>query len=292
MPYNVKIILDSMSDEGARLTTFELTYPRMVHSEFMTHRAFGRNAASSRAIPVEQIIGMVQNDPAMPVYWGKNQKGMIAEQELTGKELEAAKAEWLRARDDAVYHARNLITNGVHKQIVNRLLEPWAWITVVCTATEYGNFFNLRCATNAQPEIRHFALLMLDLYANGKPQYLAAGEWHLPYVLPEEKILWTPRTLLNISVARCGRVSYVRQGDVREIVEDEAFHDRCRDNGHWSVFEHQAMALNNAEAQSGNLRGFAQYRKNFLTENFQSTSLQELLEANREDIAKAKNSGF
>jgi hypothetical protein len=65
-----KVIADSIADGCPRLITLQLRYPRFIHSEFMTHRAFSRNASSSRAIPVERLIQDVIDDPAMPVYWG------------------------------------------------------------------------------------------------------------------------------------------------------------------------------------------------------------------------------
>ena len=79
---DAKIILDSVGPNDARLTTFELTYPRMVHAELMTHRMFSRNSASSRAIPTEKLLARIEEDPVLPVWWGKNQSGMQAREEL------------------------------------------------------------------------------------------------------------------------------------------------------------------------------------------------------------------
>ena len=146
--YKTKIILDSVSPVGSRLTTFELTYPRFVHSEFMTHRMFSRNAASSRAIPVRKMIEAVRTDPVIPVYWGTSQSGMQAGDESSEKELSLKV--WLDARDRMAETAEilsglvrvNRHTGGwvsdeaedcppvitrlnLHKQIVNRILEPW-----------------------------------------------------------------------------------------------------------------------------------------------------------------------
>jgi thymidylate synthase ThyX len=286
MSYVAKIILDSLAPGGARLTTFELTYPRFVHSEFMTHRVFSRNAASSRAIPIAKIIEMVQKEPAMPVYWGKNQAGMQAAEELHYVDQRTAKKRWLKARDSAVYHAKHMIDLNVHKQIVNRLLEPWAWITVVCTATEYPNFFGLRCDSAAQPEIRRAAILALGAYMNSTPRELKQGEWHLPYVLDDERDLPIADQLC-ISVARCGRVSYVRQGELRDLQEDVAWHDRGRDARHWSPFEHQAQAGGSHmwNTWNGNFYGgWKQYRQMFADQSGKKTDLNVLWDACREEV--------
>src|ERR1044072_9346325 len=102
MAYSVRVLKDSISPVGARLTTMEVTLPRLVLAEFNTHRVFSRNSASSRAIPVEKMLKKIQEDPFIPVYWGKNQKGMQANEELTIEEQLLAQKEWLVARDYAV----------------------------------------------------------------------------------------------------------------------------------------------------------------------------------------------
>src|ERR1700693_1578480 len=112
MTVSAKIVADSVGQAGQRITTMQLRYPKFIHGEFMTHRVFSRNASSSRAIPVERLIQDVIDDPAMPVFWGKNQKGMQAKEELTGNDLYMAKREWLRARDQAVASARMLAFDG------------------------------------------------------------------------------------------------------------------------------------------------------------------------------------
>src|SRR4051812_45403688 len=113
----VKIIADSSGPNGHRITTMLLKYQRFIHSEFMTHRMLSKNAASSRAIPVAKIIDSVMTDPAMPVFWGKQQAGMQADQELSGEALEAVKTEWLKSRDSAVASVNNMLSHKLHKQI-------------------------------------------------------------------------------------------------------------------------------------------------------------------------------
>ncbi len=259
MTYAAKIIADSVNSNGVRLTTMEITYPRFVHCEFMTHRVFSRNAASSRAIPVAKMMQRVEEDPVWPVWWGKNQAGMQAEEELTAVEQSEAKAYWLDARDAALHHARRLVALGVHKQIVNRILEPWCWITVIVSATDWQNFFGLRCHPAAQPELRVIADKMFDLYLRSQPHHLEDGEWHIPYLEDRDQIVM--KDWLRVSTGRCARVSYLNHDGKRDPAADIALHDRlaAQTPGHWSPFEHVAQARSDI-VRARNFRGFLQYR--------------------------------
>lgn len=263
MAYSCKILEDSINPVGVRLTTFEITYPRMVLAELNTHRVFSRNAASSRAIPVQKLIDQVLQDPVLPVWWGKNQAGMSAREELTGAERDAAEAAWLKSRDDAVSNARALLDIGMHKQIVNRLLEPWMWVTNILTASEFSNFFALRCHPDAQPELKHIADMMAELYALHTPKQLMEGEWHMPLV-PDRAELKTAgydtAAILKIASGRAARVSYLTHDGKRDPQADIELHDRLLASGHMSPFEHCAMAKDNDNFY-GNFRGFCQYRK-------------------------------
>lgn len=155
------VIADSAHPEtGTRITTFELVYPRFIHSEFMTHRVFNRNASSSRAIPTTKFIEQVRNEPVMPSHWGKNQKGMQAEEELNPMEIADAAFAWQQAATSAAIYAEILRRGQVHKQIVNRILEPFTHIRVVVTSTSWANFYGLRDHKDAQPEIRELAQAM------------------------------------------------------------------------------------------------------------------------------------
>lgn len=242
MTIQAKIIADSISPEGIRLTTMQLRYPRFIHAEFMTHRTFSRNASSSRAIPVERMIEDLMRDPAMPVYWGANQKGMQAGEELSGPDLYDAKDYWLSAMNDSIKWAYAMIDAHLHKQIANRILEPWAHINVVVTATEWNNFFNLRAHKDAQPEIHALAFEMLNAMAGSQPRVLTSGEWHLPYVhepYTEQGIEAAKR----VSVARCARVSYLtHDGRETTVEEDLALYERLVGSEplHASPAEHQA----------------------------------------------------
>jgi thymidylate synthase ThyX len=285
--YSTRILKDTLAPCGKRLTTWELTYPRFVHAELMTHRLFSRNAASSRAIPIEKLIERVEQDPAMPVFWGKNQKGMQAEVEMSPLERAAAETSWLHARDLAVQQCRALADLGVHKQLANRIIEPWMFITVIVSATEYSNWFHLRDHPMAQPEISWVAKDMWTKYNEEKPTACEAGAWHLPLIgwedvrdaieqglAPEDGSGSEIATVMKkVSTGRCARVSYLTHEGKRDLAEDIKLHDRlCAgpatgNPGHWSPFEHVAMAL--AEpTRSGNFVGFAQYRKEFSSEHF------------------------
>jgi thymidylate synthase ThyX len=333
MAYKCEILADSVnSATGDRLTTFAITYPRFVHSELMTHRAFSRNSASSRAIPVAKMIENIKLDPVFPVFWGKNQKGMQAAEEMSAEEIEIAKKIWLEARDNAIESVNKLIGNtpvyengqtyknrfslrhlttgehvgnfndleevhsakervlfgmseadkelnypllsveelnkyelDTHKQIANRLLEPWMWITVIVSATSYGNFFNLRCHKDAQPEIKVIAEMMRDAYYNSTPRQLAVGEWHLPLLQPEDEGVEEDK-LVKVCVGRVARVSYLTHDGKRDLEADVTLHDRLLSAGHMSPFEHVAKASETSD-WFGNFKGFEQYRKTVPNEN-------------------------
>lgn len=284
MTITAKVLADSISPEGIRLTTFELRYPRFIHSEFLTHRTFSRNASSSRAIPVQRMIEDLRRDPAMPEFWGTNKPGMQAGAELTGTDLAHAKERWLGAMEDAIYHAQKLIDLGLHKQIANRILEPWAHINVVCTATDYANFFALRAHPDAQPEIRILAEAMMVAMGQSDPELLVPGDWHLPYIYAHGRghvkgDLSTPAALeiaKKLSVARCARVSYLtHDGRPTTVEEDLALYEKLLVSQplHASPAEHQATPdaqwnnmgggfdqWKNPELH-GNLKGWIQFRK-------------------------------
>lgn len=306
---NPKIILDSINPVGDRITTWILTYPRFFHSELLTHRTFSRNAASSRAIPVKKMIEEVKNNAAMPIFWGKNQSGMQAKEELDDivkdKEIfispvgnsvdptkllvtakHAAKHEWLAARDSAIKHAEKMLELGLHKQIANRILEPFMHMTVIVTATDFENCFALRAHPDAQPEFQDLAYKMLDMYQTSQPTKLQEGKWHIPFgdkfdnnriidIISKNTPLLTDPTALaaeidaykiKIATARCARVSYLNFEGKDDYVKDIELHDILSNSGHWSPFEHCAKALDKSE-RSGNFIGWKQYRKLFNNEN-------------------------
>ena len=215
-----KIIADSLSPQGHRITSYLLTYPRFIHSELMTHRMFSRNSASSRAIPFEKMVKMVEEDPFIPIAWQKDHKGMQGIEYLDFN-VPSCTGKWLRARSQAVRFARELNAHGVTKQLCNRLLEPFMWTTMLITGSKEGwdNFFELRCpqyqfSTNpnhvykswrelqkahnniadnslfnrlqtnkGQAEIHMMALAekIYDAMNESTPKQLKEGEWHIPF---------------------------------------------------------------------------------------------------------------
>lgn len=275
MSFSAKIILDSVNPyNGIRLVTSQLTYPRFIHAEFMTHRMFSRNAASSRAIPTKKMIEMVEQNPARPVYWGKNKRGMSAAKEIHGNDINEAKRHWILAKDLMVCSASRLNQLKVHKQITNRILEPWKWITVICSATQFSNFFALRDHEDAQPEIAHLARMWKDALDESVPEERL---WHIPYIQDDEKYL-TLDVLRKIGVARCARVSYLTHDGKRDVDADLRLYERLltgSGHGHWSPFEHVAQAIDRYEDRynfatgktdrrpiwCGNFQGWLQYRK-------------------------------
>lgn len=288
MTITAQIITDSISPAGKRLTTMQLRYPRFIHSEFMTHRVFSRNASSSRAIPVKKMIEDLRRDPAMPVFWGSNKPGMQAGEELIDMDLKRVKDVWLAGMEEAIETAEILMASGLHKQIANRILEPWAHINVVVSATEWQNFFALRDHKDAQPEIRALAQEMLAAFAGSTPTLLQPGMWHLPYIKREDWLAAKNHLTLNgvlrmeptmgqlvevlvqVSAARCARVSYLtHDGRVTSVEEDlELFKKLLIDTPlHASPAEHGATpdvyvggAWTSPELH-GNLVGWKQFRK-------------------------------
>lgn len=140
-----KIIADSISPQGSRITSYLLTYPRFIHSELMTHRMFSRNSASSRAIPVKKMIGFVRNNMFTPLAVQKAHKGMQGSDYFEGVELEQAIQLWIESAELALQQAEKMEKLGITKQLINRILEPYQYYQVLLTGTEFENFFELRC---------------------------------------------------------------------------------------------------------------------------------------------------
>lgn len=285
------IIADSVSaHSGQRITTLELEYHRYIHSELMTHRQFSRNAASSRAIPIDKMIEQVQTNPAIPTHWGANQSGMQALGEVSNFNQMLAKQTWLEARDKAVEFAKQLQALNLHKQIVNRVLEPFQMMKTLVTATNFDNFFNLRCHKDAQPEIKMLADLMYQAMQENTPNELQAGEWHLPYIelhFNEDTGVndyYVHRngayhkvdldTAIKISCSCAAQVSY-RKNDT-SIEKALAIYDKLVNSSpvHASAFEHCATPIDIESTKegithfdvcdvpySGNFANWVQYRQ-------------------------------
>lgn len=185
-----KVIARSKSSvTGKEIVTFEIIYPRFILAELNTHRILSKNSASSRAIPVEKVLEAVRSNPAMPVHWGKNQPGMSAREELTGDDLIKCQNAWKTAADTAANIAGYMSDVGAHKQVANRILEPFQWMKTVITGTEWDNFFHLRRHPDADPNINALAEVMWQALQQAEPAFvLHPGEWHVPYVHVSRKI--------------------------------------------------------------------------------------------------------
>ena len=298
MPFNARVLADSVSPDNVRLTTLEVTFPRIVLAEFNTHRVFSRNSASSRAIPVSKMIERVENDPFEPVYWGKNQKGMQAQEELSDKPDPGwgysprvrAQQQWHQARLAAIDVVKRMQQPDIdlHKQIANRLLEPWLFHTVIVTATEWDNFWGLRCHPDAQPEIRKAAELMREAIGASEPRSIDYEAWHLPLIEPAEAFDlqvsgMSVDDLCRVSAGRCARVSYLTHDGRRDPQADIELCSRLASSGHMSPMEHVARPMTGEDAEKifgnpgvvgidvmdidvkqvfcGNFRGLVQLRK-------------------------------
>lgn len=269
---SVKIIADSVNKVGDRLTTFEIKLHRFVLAELNTHRANSRNFQSSRACPVEKMIANILKADEMvyPLHWGRKQKGMVADLEIDEADQLKAIAIWDEAREDMIRHVRRLLEIDVHKQVANRLLEPFMAITGIVSATDYSNFFAQRCHPDAQPEIRALADAMKAAYEANEPMQLNTGDWHLPFITSDDCLLirnfyenqqTQESELIKIAVGRCARVSYLNHDGVRSVEDDIKLHDRLLSSkpAHLSPFEHVAIALPNSEKRA-NFTGFESYR--------------------------------
>ncbi len=297
--YQVKMIEHTRAPCGKELRTITARYPRIVHAEVMTHRDRERNAASSRAIPWPVMSEQIQNHPFVPLSWGLEKSGMQVGEQVPEPLAALADKLWLEGRDFMVdladkianigrtYNEEYRLTSGprpeydgikIHKSLPNRLTEPWMWITVVMSATEWNNFYRLRCHGDAEQHFRKIAEMIRTLNGESKPKELPTGEWHLPFIHPEDWVdaqeLVSNReeqvTLIkNVSVARNARVSYLTHEGKRSLSKDVELFDRLIGGsgfGHYSPHGHVASAADTL-VRSGPFIGYNQYRKEFPLEN-------------------------
>lgn len=310
MGYHATVVADSLSPRGHRLTTIEVCFPRIVLSEFNTHCAISRNSASSRAVPVEKKIKEVLEEPFVPTEFGVNKRGMSAAEVLQAADGSEAQAIWLGARDDAVRRTLELIFGSdeaqaacagsadlaaaalglfagagkprlsVHKQLANRLLEPFLWHTVIATATDWSNFFALRSGEGAQPEIATAAQMMKSVMDASAPVPRSPEEWHLPLIQHDEvdDAAADPERWSLISAARCARVSYLTHHGVRDPSADTDLADRLLSDGHMSPFEHVAQCMTDAQyklqPRLGKLTGWVPLRTTIPNEDDYAKVLQ------------------
>lgn len=268
----VKIVADSLSARGVRITSFQLKYWRAIHAEFMTHRMFCRNASSSRAIPFSRMLDMVRKDPWASWHIGKNQPGMQANDEVDAVTKDKFYVELLELSNIvANYVERWGDEYSIHKQVVNRYLEPFGSISVVVTATDWQNFFFLRDHRAAEPNIRRLAETMSHEFHESTPvkrngTFDDPNAWHLPYITDEERNSkeWTCEDLRQFSGARCARVSFNNHDQTAPSPEkDRGTYAKLISHSwdepdHQSPLEHQAFGT--ALRYHGNLYGWASQR--------------------------------
>lgn len=264
----VSILADSISDEGYRLTTFQLKFWRPILPELTRHRNMSFSVKSSRATPVQKYIDEIKSKPWGPEFWGLNQKGMVPEQEADDKVQNLCKYIWSTSADSACMMADSLNKMHIHKQVVNRLLEPYMYTEAVVSATDWANFWKLRIAPDAQAEICTLAKEMKNQYDNSTPALLADGEFHLPYVNQEEKEKYTTDILVKISAARCARVSYTCFDGSTSVEKDIALFDRLVSSDHFSPLEHVATPVKEDKYIRSNFLGWNQLRKAYLGKEF------------------------
>lgn len=295
-----KVICDSVSPDGVRITTLEIEYPRFIHGEFMTHRSLSKNSSSSRAIPIQKMLDQIESNMALPIYWGKNKSGMQAVEEVSKFDEAKSVLNWERSFNYTKERVLDMVDIGLHKQVPNRLTEPFQMMKVVVTGTDWDNFFNLRIHPDAQPEICMLAYKIYKAMEESEPVKLKVRDWHLPYVdklLDNDGFLLSYGTLVHdsvygdmhkplkledaikISASCCAQVSY-RNTDMSLEKADKIFNMLIKsDVLHASCFEHLATPIRNQDGLingwdfgithqnkqgqlfSGNLRGWISYRQ-------------------------------
>lgn len=256
-----RLIKDSKSLTGKRMSTFEFDMPRIILAEANTHRATSKNASSSRAIPLKTAIQNIIDNPFYPVYWGKNQPGMQAKEELQGEDLDRAKMLWGKAIRQNLDVVREFEKLGVHKQISARWLETPQIIKCVTSGTDWDNLLWLRNDEEAQPEYEELAKCIQECFRQSDPELLLVGEWHLPYV--ETKRVGSVLHYIDsngeeltleeakmISASCCAQVSYRKLNDTKEKaieIYNKLFSGR---KPHMSPTEHQATPISFANSMN------------------------------------------
>jgi hypothetical protein len=299
---SAKVLTDSITEKGIRLTTFELEFHRYILSEHNTHRMLSKNTSSSRAIPVEAMIKNIRENPAVPVHWGENNPGMQSKKELEGIKKQAAEGLWKAAMESALNFASVISAkNGVnaHKQIANRLTECFTMSKVVLTGTEFENMLYLRQHPDAQPEFFELATCITKARELSVPTVLKPGQWHLPYIDFQDDRYYVSGQEVSLEIARkvsascCAQVSYRKLNDsidkAVEIFDMLHLDDDSTEAKHASPVEHQATPIDECNIPfnpntwqpgithvrrdgslwSGNLRGWVQYRQLIKNESVQ-----------------------
>ena len=286
-----EVIEHSVGPDGQQAITMKVRFPRIVLAEFNTHRKLSKNTASSRAIPFTKLVDFIRQQPFIPEYWGANQKGMQADKPISEFNQKFATFAWKAAIKSAIGVATTLNKLGVHKQLTNRLIESFGYVTVVFTTTDMMNFLTLRNHRDAQPEIQVLANKIHVAFLASTPTMLKHGQWHLPFVLSSEKQFLPLADQLVLSVARCASTSYMTVDGKPMTLQraNEIYYKLIRsDVIHATPFEHQLTPDRKVDiewrvakskkklkqstvwetpSKHGNTVGFIQYRKTLANES-------------------------
>lgn len=253
-----RVIADSITEEGHRLTTFEATSWRPVLAEQNTHCVLARNSASSRAIPVgKQLDRFFNSIGDNPIVWPREKKGMQGGGELEGRDRSDAIGLWYELSDYVGHAIEEYVEmhpdpeTRLHKSLLNRWLEVGLWQTQIITATQWDGYFWQRVHKDAEPHIRAMALAIQEAREKSAPRLLLPGGWHLPYWGPNggHESDWPDaheqgpkdvgryefqQAVLEIakqcSAARCARVSYLTQSGTRDLTEDLRLYNNLTSN--------------------------------------------------------------
>lgn len=278
------ILKDSINKQGDRLTTFRLTYPRIILAELNTHRVYSKNTSSSRAIPVKDNIERIRNDPFIPDQWVKNARGMFS-LDYIDNNLEEIMRLWLEANYIMGDIGKNLAEYELHKQYANRLLEPFMYVDTILTGTDFNNFFYLRTAEDAQPEIQELANCMYEVYFESIPDLLYYGEWHVPYIdtiRENDSLTYSINdqiididTAIKIAISCCGQVSYRKLNTTIEKALEIYAKFMNNSRLHASPLEHVATPFSDLEYESRiKVRDLLQVE---LGDNISSFDLEKIL---------------
>jgi hypothetical protein len=273
--FRVHLELHTQTVKGHEIITFRGTSERFFWSEVMTHRN-SRNASSARAIPYKKMKTWIMNDPAMPIHFGSNRAGMQSGNTIT--DVDGCEKEILELLDEVYRRMDGIVTKyDIHKEIINRYSEPWAWINWVASFSRpaFHNMLNLRCNPHAHPSFQRLSSNMARQYRASSPEPLAPGQWHMPFVSDicnpnsgnymAPSLQWMDQKdldhLLRWSVARSAWTSY--QTVEEKIATDaEAYkrHDDCVNLKHATPCEHANRARDDGGRNGGTMPGYDQYR--------------------------------
>lgn len=248
-----EVLADSIGPHGIRLTTVELTFPRMALADLTRHRAFSYSIESSRARPIEAVIEQVRTEPYVPIFLAR-QKGMSGGAPLPGREQRRTQWKWIEAAHAAADAAESMLHTS--KQHANRMLEPFMWTTGIITATDWENFLNLREHPAAMPELQAMARVVRQAGEISNPKNVGWGGWHLPLVTYMERALGsldrpTPEGAIDgayVSAGRCARTSFKQHAAPETMnVSMGRWNGKLAPYGHWSPGEHPARMVTEKE---------------------------------------------